>query len=127
MSIYVIWKFSENQEAAKRFLVDLASDYREPVVESRFLQLPSFPGAVDDLPALLSDRYRLLAGAAEWTTNVGYPGHTNAAIDEVVNTSLITQMFAAAARGEMSAEESVRAAEAKIKPIYDKWREQGKI
>jgi len=36
-------------------------------------------------------------------------------------------MFAAAARGEMSAEEAVRAAEAKVKPIFDKWREQGKI
>ena len=127
MSIYVIWKFSENQEAAKRFLVDLASNYREPLVESRYLQLPSFPGAVDDLSTLFPDRYRLLAGAAEWTTNVGYPGHTNAAIDEVVNTSLITQMFAAAARGEMSAEESVKVAEARIKPIYDKWRERGKI
>jgi hypothetical protein len=36
-------------------------------------------------------------------------------------------MFAAAARGDMSAEDAVLAADAKIKPIYDKWREQGKI
>ena len=36
-------------------------------------------------------------------------------------------MFAAAARGEMTAEEAVEAAEAQIKPIFDKWRERGKI
>jgi hypothetical protein len=36
-------------------------------------------------------------------------------------------MFAAAATGAMTAEEAVRAAEAKIKPVYDKWRDQGKI
>jgi multiple sugar transport system substrate-binding protein len=68
-----------------------------------------------------------MAGAAEWTTNVGHPGHTNAAVDEVVKASLISQMFVAAARGEMSADEAVKAAEGRITPIYDKWREQGKI
>ncbi len=36
-------------------------------------------------------------------------------------------MFAAAARGEMSAEEAVKAAEAQITPIFDKWRDLGKI
>ena len=135
VGIYVIWKFSENQEAAKRFLVDLVTDYRQPLVQSRFLQFPSFSGAVGDPASLVAsdaqavppDKYRLLAGAAEWTTNMGYPGHANAAIDEVVKTSLITQMFAAAARGDMSGEDAVKVAEARIKPIFDKWRQQGKI
>jgi multiple sugar transport system substrate-binding protein len=36
-------------------------------------------------------------------------------------------MFAAAARRELSAEEAVSAAEAQIKPIFEKWRERGKI
>ena len=99
------------------------------------LQLPSYPSVVGDFGDLVATdtraqpagKYGLLAGAAEWTTNVGHPGHSNAAMDEVVKASLISQMFAAAARGEMSAEEAVRAAEAKVKPIFDKWREQGKI
>jgi multiple sugar transport system substrate-binding protein len=68
-----------------------------------------------------------LAEAAEWATNFGHPGHSNAATEEVVKASLISGMFAAAARGEMSAEEAVRAAEARIKPIFEKWRERGKI
>ena len=135
VSAYMIWKFSENQEAAKRFLVDLASDYREAFLQSQYLQLPSFPGAVGDVAAVVAtdaksqppDKYRVLAGAADWMTNVGYPGHANAAVDEVVKASLISEMFGVAARGELSPEEAVRAAEAKIKPIFEKWRERGTI
>jgi multiple sugar transport system substrate-binding protein len=135
VSVYMIWKFSQNQEAAKDFLVDLATEYQEPFIQSQYYQAPSFPGAVKDFGDLVASdvrakppgKYGLLAGAAEWTTNVGHPGHTNAAIDEVIQSSLISQMFASAARGEMSPEESVRAAEAKIKPIYERWRQQGKI
>ena len=135
VGIYVIWKFAANQEAAKQFLVDQAIAAREPFIHSQYQHLPPFPGAVADLGDLAGhdresqppDKYRLLADAAGWATNAGHPGHTNAAIDEVLKTSLISQMFAAAARGEMSAEDSVRAADARIKPIYEKWREQGKI
>jgi multiple sugar transport system substrate-binding protein len=135
VNVYMIWKFAENQETAKRFLVDLPGDSRANFLESAYLQIPSFPGAAGDLAELVAndpraepaDKYRLLAGAADWTTNIGYPGHTNAASEEILDTSVISQMFAAAATGAMTPEESVRTAEARIKPIYDKWREQGKI
>ena len=135
VGIYVIWKFSENQEAAKRFLVDLALATREPFVQSRYEHVPSFPGAIPDLADLAAndrastppDKFRLLADATTWSTNAGHPGHTNAAVDEVLAASVISQMFAVAARGDMSADESVRTAEARIKPIFDKWRERGKI
>jgi multiple sugar transport system substrate-binding protein len=135
VSMYFIWKFSHNQDAAKQFLVDLASAAREPFLQSGFLQLPAFPGALSEVPALLAsdaesqppDKFRLLADAARWTTNVGHPGHLNVAVYEVVEASIISQMFAAASRGETTPEEAVKTAEAKIKPIYEKWREQGKI
>jgi multiple sugar transport system substrate-binding protein len=135
VGVYMIWKFSPSQEAAKQFLVDLATDYREAFLQSQYLQIPSFPGAVKDLGDLVASdaraqppgKYGLLTAAAEWTTNVGHPGYSNAATDEVVKESLISQMFAAAARNEMSAQEAVRAAEAKVKPIFEKWRERGKI
>jgi multiple sugar transport system substrate-binding protein len=68
----------------------------------------------------------VLAKAAEWSTNAGHPGHDNAAIDEVVNRYIVPKMFAAAARGDMSADAAVREAEAQVKQIYDKWWGQGK-
>jgi len=54
-------------------------------------------------------------------------GHANAAAMDVFNQFLVPKMFAAAAKGEMTAEEAVKAAEAQMKPIFDRWREQGKI
>lgn len=135
MGVYVIWKFSRNQELAKQFLVDLALNYREAFLRSEFYNVPTFPGAVPDLAKLVANdarakppaKYALLANAASWSTNMGHPGYTNAAIDEVYNQFLIPKMFAAAARGEMTPEDAVRAAEAEMKPIFAKWRERGKI
>ena len=135
MGIYVIWRFSPNQEAAKQFLVDLALNSREGFLRSEFYNLPAFPGAVKDLEALLASdgqaqppgKYKLLAEAARWTTNVGHPGFTNAAVTEVSNQFLVSKMFAAAARGELSAEDAVKRASATAEPIFAKWRERGKI
>jgi multiple sugar transport system substrate-binding protein len=135
MSVFVIWKFSSNQEAAKQFLVDRALNAREAFLRSELYNLPGFPGAVPDLGELAANdpqaqppgKYGVLADAIRWSTNLGHPGHTNAVVDEVVNQYLVPKMFAAAARNEMSAEEAVRAAEAKMKPIFEKWKERGKV
>jgi multiple sugar transport system substrate-binding protein len=131
MGVSVIWRFSPNQELAKRFLADLVLNYREPFRRSGLYNLPAFPGAVPDLKELtaaeVTGKYAFLADATAWSTNLGHPGHVNAAIDEVVNQYLVPKMFAAAARGEMTPEEAVRAAEARITTIFEKWRERGKV
>jgi multiple sugar transport system substrate-binding protein len=135
VNVYVIWKFAENQEAAKQFVVDLALASRDSVVRSDLYGLPSYPGAVPDLAALASGdqkarppgKYAILAEAESWSTNVGYPGYANAAMDEVFNQTFVPRMFAAAARGEMTPEDAVKRAEAEMKPIFDKWRERGKL
>jgi multiple sugar transport system substrate-binding protein len=135
VSMYVIWTFAENQEAAKRFLVDLVLAYRDAFIHSEFYNFPAFPGSVPDLADLVAKapgvepagKYALLAKAPDWSTSIGHPGYTNAAVDEVFNQFLIPKMFAAAARGEMTAEAAVAATEAQTQVIYDRWREQGKI
>jgi multiple sugar transport system substrate-binding protein len=132
---YAIWNFSPNQELAKRFLVDLALDYREPFMRSGFQNIPAFPGSVPDLPGILAadpaarpaGKYTVLADATAWSTNIGHPGDTNPAVVEVFNQSILTRMFAAAAQGKMSAQDAVKAADAQVKPIFEKWRQQGKI
>ena len=134
-NVYVVWKFSTQQEAAKQFIVDLTLDYREAFIQSGFYNLPAFPGSVPGLAELVAkdgvssppSKYALLSEAPSWSTNVGHPGHANAATEEVFNRFIIPKMFAAVARGAMTANDAVAAAEGEIKPIYDKWREQGKI
>ena len=105
VGVYVIWRFAKNQELAKRFLVDLALNYREAFMRSESSNLPAFPGAARDLDQLLSSdraaqlpgKYTLLADAKSWSTNIGHPGHASAAMDEVFNQFIVPKMFAAAA------------------------------
>jgi multiple sugar transport system substrate-binding protein len=135
MGVYVIWKFAENQDAAKQFLVDLVVDYHEAFVKSEAYNFPSFPGSVKNLKALVQkdavsqppDKLAVLADAPAWSTNVGHPGTTNAAIDDVFYKYVIPEMFAKAATGKATAEEAVKAAEAQMKPIFETWRSRNKI
>jgi multiple sugar transport system substrate-binding protein len=65
--------------------------------------------------------------AEKYTHNIGYPGTTNAAMDEVFSKYLIPQMFAQVSQGKMSAADSVRSTNAQVKQIYAKWKARGKI
>ena len=135
MGVYVIWKFAGNKTAAQKFLVDLAVDYREAFIRSEAYNFPSYPDSVKDLAALIQsdktskppDKLAVLADAPAWSTNVGHPGATNAAVDDVFYKYLIPQMFAQAATGRMTAEESVKATEAQMKTIFENWRNLKKI
>ena len=135
VGVNVIWKFSKNQDLARQFLVDLAKVQREAFLRSGFYNIPPFEGARSEITQLVAhddaarppDKYALLADATSWSTNIGHPGSANAACMEIFNQYLVPKMFAAAARGEMSAEDAVKNAEAQMKPIFDRWRERGKI
>ena len=73
-------------------------------------------------------KYTILTTIAEkYTHNIGYPGTTNAAMDEVFSKYLIPQMFAQVSQKKMSAQDAVNAADRDIKQIYAKWRKLGKI
>jgi multiple sugar transport system substrate-binding protein len=136
MHCYVLWKFSDKADLAKRFLVDLVSAAETSFRASEFYNLPCFPRAVPDLarklgaakaagpksaPVQPADRYLLLAEAAGWSTNPGHPGYVTAAVDETFQRGIIPAMFARAARGDQSPEASVRAAEVEMRRIYSRW------
>jgi multiple sugar transport system substrate-binding protein len=130
MNHYVIWEFAENKEGAKQFLVDLMDNYGEAFKASEFYHQPCFPSTVPNLKEQLSndpranppDKYKVLANALDWTTNIGYPGYATAAIDEAVNTFVLPTIFAKVARDEMNAEDGARALEKEIRRIFDKWK-----
>ena len=69
----------------------------------------------------------MLKNATEWSTNVGHPGPANTAIGEVFATFIIPNMYAKAARGEMTPAQAVADAERQINPIFDKWRRRGLV
>jgi multiple sugar transport system substrate-binding protein len=132
ISVYAIWKFSENKEGAKKFLVDYIGNFRKAFIASEFYNFPCFWKQVPDLAKLISadekakptDKYAVLADALDWSTNVGYPGYATAAIDEVFNTWVLNTMFAQASTGALEPEEAVKEAEAKCKRIWAKWQQR---
>ena len=81
-----------------------------------------------DYPNELRGRYTVLDEISKkYTFNVGYPGYSNAAIDEVFSKWVIPEMFAKVARDDMTPEEAMRDAHRKISAIFKKWRARGKI
>jgi multiple sugar transport system substrate-binding protein len=133
---YVVWKYSDKADLAKKFLVDLIAAAEAGFFASEFYNLPCFPRAVSDLAKKLTvkpspvrnpggdptmDRYLLLAGADRWSASPGHPGYVTAAVDETVQRGIIPAMFARVARGDMAAEASVRAAEVEMRRIFARW------
>ena len=135
MQCYVIWKFSENIDGAKKFLVDYISNFREAFTAGEFYDFPCFSKTVPDLAKLISndpkahppDKYKVLEDVVTWATNIGYPGYANAAIDEIYGTWVINTMFGKAASGAASPEAALKEADAACKRIFEKWRERGLV
>jgi multiple sugar transport system substrate-binding protein len=132
MGVYVIWKFAEQKALAKRFLRDQQLAYTGHFLNSKFYNFPGWPGAVKNIKKRLakdpSGKYVVLDSISKnATANVGFPGFSNAAIDEVFNKGLIPQMFAEVARGDKSAAESVRDTAGEVRGVFRKWRARGKI
>jgi multiple sugar transport system substrate-binding protein len=137
MGAYSIWKFAKNKENAERFLADLCINYKQATLASQLYNFPSFPGAFPFSqirkaaaadPNKPKGKYSILTAIAQkYTHNIGYPGTTNAAIDEIFSKYLIPQMFAQVSQGKLSAKDSVRDTMSVVKNIYAKWRKRGKI
>jgi multiple sugar transport system substrate-binding protein len=125
---YAIWKFAENIDGAKKFLVDFVSDFREAFLASEFYKFPCFPKTVPDLRNLIAhdnksnppDKYKILDDAQDWTTNIGYPGYVNAAISEIFGANIISNMFQKAASGKLSPEDALKEADKKVQAIFNK-------
>ncbi len=135
MDCYVTWKFSENIDGAKMFLVDYIDNFKQGFMASEFYNFPCFSKTVPDLTQIISrdskavppDKYVVLSDVLDWATNVGYPGSSNAAIDETFNTWVINTMFAEAAAGAETPENALMRAEAKMKAIWAKWKDRKMI
>jgi multiple sugar transport system substrate-binding protein len=135
MACYVVWKFSENIAGAKKFLVDYTTTFKQAFLASQFYNFPSFPKTVPDLKQIIAkddrahppNKYKVLDDVLDWATNVGYPGHANAAIDEIFNTWVLNVMFAKAAAGALTPEEALGEADAACRRIFSRWKGSGLV
>jgi multiple sugar transport system substrate-binding protein len=135
MQCYVIWKFAENIDGAKKLLIDYVTSFRDAFVAGEFYDFPCLSKTVPDLSKLIAndskahppDKYKVLDDVLNWATNVGYPGYANAAIDEIYSTWVLNTMFAKAAAGQVTPEAALDEAEAACKRIFAKWKEKGLV
>jgi multiple sugar transport system substrate-binding protein len=135
MGAYVIWKFARNKAMAKKFLVDLETKYIGAFENSKFYNFPSWPASVPNIkrrverdPAKPAGKYRVLAEIADkYTLNPGWPGNTNAAIDEIFYKWMIPQMFAEVAQDKRTAEDAAKIYDRSFRRIFQRWRNRGKI
>jgi multiple sugar transport system substrate-binding protein len=134
---YIVPNHAANPDAAKEFILYLVANYNQAVFNSALYNFPAFASTA---PQLLAEggwldvdpfgsrpvtKLQLLKDAESWSTVIGHPGPANPAISEVFNTFIIPNMYAKAARGEMTPEEAVAEAEQLMIPIFDNWRSQG--
>jgi ABC-type glycerol-3-phosphate transport system substrate-binding protein len=133
---WIVPDHAENPDAAQEFLLHYTENFARATWESELYDFPAFGKLVPDLNDWLDDdpfgsdppdKLSVLKDALDWSTNVGRPGNANTAIGEVFGTFIIPNMYARAARGQQTPEESVARAESQMMPVFEKWRRQGLI
>jgi multiple sugar transport system substrate-binding protein len=133
---WVVPSHAEGVDAAKEFLLHYTANFASATYHSKLYDFAAWSKTTpqrdgwlkkDPFGAKPADKLAFLADATKWSTNVGHPGPANTAVGEVFGTFIIPNMFARAARGQVSAKEAVADAEAQIKPIFEKWRARGLV
>jgi ABC-type glycerol-3-phosphate transport system substrate-binding protein len=133
---WIVPSFSPNVDAAKEFLLHYSANLPSVAYHSKLYDFPAFPDAVPELDGWLDkdpfganppDKLAILKDATDWCTNIGHPGPASPAIGEVLYTFVIPNMFAKAARGELSPQQSVAEAEKQINSIFQNWRSRGLV
>ena len=136
---YVVPKHAKNPDAAKEFLLHYTANWALATYHSKLYDFPSWPKlapklgtwlAKDPFGAKPADKLAFLGDvdqAAQWSASIGHPGPSSPAIGEILGTYVIPNMFARAARGRMSPEETVKVAHTECEKIFGRWRQRGLV
>ena len=133
---WIVPKHAQNPDAAKEFLLHYTANFAAASYASKLYDFCAWDKltprlgdwlASDPFGSKPADKMAFLRDAASWSVNIGYPGPANTAEGEVYNTFIIPNMFARAARGEVSPRQAVIDAEAQIRPIFENWRAKGLV
>ncbi|GAA1578836.1 hypothetical protein GCM10009827_120340 [Dactylosporangium maewongense] len=133
---WIIPKYATGAAAGQEFLLHYTANFAAATYSSMLYDLCAWPGRTPELANWLrrdpfganpADKLALLADAAKWSVGLGYPGTANAATGEIVSSYVVPNMFARAARGEVSAATAVADAAAQARSIYAKWQTRGLV
>ena len=136
--IYVIPEYVEGDElaAAKQFILDHTANYSDATYYSELYNFPCLASTVPELDGWLEadpwgssppNKFEVLKTVNDWSVHLGFPGVTNPAISQVFAESVIPNMVAQVALGELSAEDAVAAAHERVEEIFNDWRARGMV
>ncbi len=136
---YIIPTYAKNPDAAKEFLLHYTANWPLVSYYSKLYDFPSWSSltpklgdwlANDPFGAKPADKLAFLGGvdqAAQWSASIGHPGPSSPAIGEILGTYVIPNMYARAARGQMTPDESVKRAHQECERVFDRWRRRGLV
>ena len=136
---YIVPTHAQNPDAAKEFLLHYTANWNLVSYHSKLYDFPAWkqtaPGlegwlAEDPFGAQPADKLAFLGGvdqAAEWSASIGHPGPSSPAIGEIIGTFVIPNMYARAARGQMTPEQTVSRAHEECERVFRKWRQRGLV
>ena len=73
MDCYLIWKFSENIDGAKTFLVDYIDNFKQGFMASEFYNFPCFSKTVPDLTQLIAKDSKAVRRISIRMCSIGRP------------------------------------------------------
>jgi multiple sugar transport system substrate-binding protein len=120
-NVWMVWKFSKNQQAAKEFLTHLIDNDIEGMIQSRGYNMPYLNDRYKKpMPIIGTDpKMQILQDFPKIVAFYGHPGPSTSAIQEVVNTFVFPDMFTRVARGQ-SVEDTVKWGVGEYRRIYGK-------
>jgi multiple sugar transport system substrate-binding protein len=120
-NVWMVWKFSKNQQAAKEFLTHLIDNDLEGMVQSRGYNMPYLNDRYKKpMPVIGSDpKLQILQDFPKIVAFYGYPGPSTTPIQEIVNTFVFPDMVTRFCRGQ-GLEEAIKWGVGEYQRIYAK-------
>lgn len=122
-TVYGIWNFSKNIDAAKQFLIDYSDDWEGQFKASKGYNNPFLKShQKKPMPVLGADpKVSHLQDIANYVQPVGYPGPSSQAAYDSLNTHTVADMFANYCTGKKSADDAIAEASKRLKDSLAKF------
>lgn len=122
-TVYGIWNFSKNIDAARQFLIDYSDDWPAQMTASKGYNNPFLKGhTAKPMPVLGTDtKLSHLQDIANFFQPVGYPGPSSQAAYDSLNTHIVTDMFSGYCTGKKTVDEAIAEAKKRLEASLAKF------
>lgn len=122
-TVYGIWNFSKNIDAARQFLIDYSDDWTAQFTASKGYNNPFLKAHLTKpMPVLGSDtKLAHLQDVPNFVQPVGYPGPSSQAAYDALNTHTVTDMFTAYCTGKSTADVAIQDAVKRLQASLTKF------